>query len=206
MVSVPQKRKRGRNESRSVDCDACIECKLCSSHNCSSDLGLPELHKINRVTLSPNFGCRSEQDINKGYENTALFLSLYSRRMNSPELLFNGACKSSDWFEAATAGDDLDVMADYGEWPIEDLTAQQVFSPRRLAGAYAQFAQSVSVREGHTYGLLINKPEIRGFFFFQVMRHIPNHKVELKYVVQDYQLLNRSAASSGFAWDTKSYY
>jgi hypothetical protein len=131
------------------------------------DLGLPELHKINRVTLSPNFGCRSEQDINKGYENTALFLSLYSRRMNSPELLFNGACKSSDWFEAATAGDDLDVMADYGEWPIEDLTAQQVFSPRRLAGAYAQFAQSVSVREGHTYGLLINKPEIRGFFFFQ---------------------------------------
>src|SRR6185312_17006720 len=74
------------------------------------DLGLPELHKINRVTLSPNFGCRSEQDINKGYENTALFLSLYSRRMNSPELLFNGACKSSDWFEAATAGDDLEVM------------------------------------------------------------------------------------------------
>jgi hypothetical protein len=170
------------------------------------DLGLPELHKINRVALSPSYSCRSEQEANKGYENTALFLSAYSRRMNSPELLFNGACKSPDSFEAATAGDDLDVAADYGEWPIEDLTAQQVFSPRRLAGAYAQFAQSVSVREGHTYGLLINKPEIRGFFFFQVMRHIPNQKVELKYVVQDYQLLNRSAASSGFAWDTKSYY
>lgn len=71
------------------------------------DLGLPELHKIQRVTLSPSYSCRSSEDFHKGYENTALFLSAYSRKMNSPELLFNGACKSADWFEAATAGDDL---------------------------------------------------------------------------------------------------
>jgi hypothetical protein len=170
------------------------------------DFGLPELHKINRATLSPSYSCRSEQEALKGYENTALFLSSYSQRRNSPELLFNGDCKSPDTFEAATAGDDLDVVADYGEWPIEDLTAQQVFSPRRIAGAYAQFSQKAPVREGHTYGLLINKPEIRGFFFFQVMRYVPNQKVELKYVVQDYELLDRSAASPGFGWDTKSYY
>ena len=170
------------------------------------DLGLPELHKINSVTLSPSYSCRSEQEALKGYENTALFLSAYSHRMNSPELLFNGACKSPDTFQGATAGDDLDVVADYGEWPIEDLTAQQVFSPRRIAGAYAQFSEEVPVKEGHTYGLLINKPDIRGFFFFQVMRHIPNQKVELKYVVQDYQLLDRSAASPGFGWDGKNYY
>ena len=170
------------------------------------DLSLPELHKIQRVTLSPSYSCRSSEDFHKGYENTALFLSAYSRKMNSPELLFNGACKSPDTFQGATAGDDIDVVADYGEWPIEDLTAQQVFYPRRVAGAYAQFSEEVPVREGHTYGLLINKPEIRGFFFFQVMRHVANQKVELEYVVQDYQLLDRSAASSGFAWDTKSYY
>lgn len=170
------------------------------------DSGLPELHKIQRVKLSPSYSCRSEQEALKGYENTALFLSAYSRRMNSPELLFNGACKSPDTFEAATAGDDLDVVADYGEWPIEDLIAQQVFSPRRIAGAYAQFSQKVPVREGHTYGLLINKRDIRGFFFFQVMRYVANQKVELKYVVQDYQLLDRSAESPGFAWDTKSYF
>ena len=170
------------------------------------DFGLPELHKINSVTLSPSYSCRSEQEALKGYENTALFLSAYSHRMNSPELLFNGACKSPDTFQGATAGDDLDVVADYGEWPIEDLTAQQVFSPRRIAGAYAQFSEELPVKEGHTYGLLINKPDIRGFFFFQVMRHIPNQKVELKYVVQDYQLLDRSAASPGFGCDTKNYY
>jgi hypothetical protein len=170
------------------------------------DFGLPELHKINSVTLSPSYSCRSEQEALKGYENTALFLSAYSHRVNSPELLFNGACKSPDTFQGATAGDDLDVVADYGEWPIEDLTAQQVFSPRRIAGAYAQFSEEVPVKEGHTYGLLINKPYIRGFFFFQVMHHIPNQKVELKYVVHDYELLDRSAASPGFAWDTKSYY
>jgi len=172
----------------------------------ATDLGLPELHRINRVILSPSYSCRSEQDFSKGYENTALFLSTYSRERNSPELLFDGACKSSDSFSAATAGDDLDVIADYGPWPIEDLTAQQVFSPQRIADAYAQFNQRVPVQEGHTYGLLINKRDIRGFFFFQVMRHTANQKVELKYVVQHYQLLDRSAESPGFAWDKKSYY
>jgi hypothetical protein len=53
------------------------------------------------------------------------------------------------------------VVADYGGRPIEDLTAQQVFSPQRLAHAYAQSAKNAPVREGHTYGLLINKFDSR---------------------------------------------
>jgi hypothetical protein len=60
------------------------------------------------------------------------------------------ACKSSDWCEAASAGDDLEVVADYGGRPIEDLTAHQVFSPQRLAHAYAQSAKNAPMREGHT--------------------------------------------------------
>jgi hypothetical protein len=53
------------------------------------------------------------------------------------------------------------VVADYGGRPIEDLTAHQVFSPQRLAHAYAQSAKNAPLREGHTYGLLINKFDSR---------------------------------------------
>jgi hypothetical protein len=172
----------------------------------SRDYGLPELHKITSATLSPSYGCRSEQEFHKGYQQTALFLSAYSKQRNAPELLFNGACKSADNFEAATAGDDLDLVADYGKWPIEDLTAQQVFSPQMRVSADANFSRTVPVVEGHTYGLLINKSDVRGFFFFQVLRHVQNQKVEVKYVVEDYQILNQSAQAPGFGWDIKSHY
>jgi hypothetical protein len=168
--------------------------------------GLPELHKINRITLSPSYSCRSEHETQTGYEKTALFLSAYSKQRNEPELLFNGACKSTDSFEGATAGDDLDVVADYGEWPIEQLTAQQVFSPQMRAGIEAKFSRTVPVVEGHTYGLLINKQDVRGFFFVQVIRHVQNQKVDLTYVVQDYQIHDQVTQAPGFAWDTRSYY
>ena len=172
----------------------------------SRDYGLPELHKITSATLSPSYSCRPEQEFQKGFQQTALFLSAYSKERNAPELLFNGACKSADNFEAATAGDDLDLVADYGKWPIDDLTAQQVFSPQRRVGAEANFSRTVPVVEGHTYGLLINKPDVRGFFFFQVIRHVQNQKVEVKYVVEDYQILNPSTQAPGFGWDIKSHY
>ena len=170
------------------------------------DLGLPELHKIKRVTLSPSYGCRSDEDFNRGYENTALFLSSYSRRHNSPELLFNGACKSRDYFFSATAGDFLDVIADYGDVPIANLTASDVFGPQRTVDSLAQFSEMTQPELGHAYGVLINKDVLQGFFFFRVMAYIPNQKVDLEYVVMDYKVIRREAESPGFDWSTKSVY
>lgn len=43
------------------------------------DFGLPELHKINSVTLEPSYSCRSRVDFQTGYEKTALYLSTFSR-------------------------------------------------------------------------------------------------------------------------------
>src|SRR5512143_1654422 len=74
------------------------------------DYGLPDLHMIKTVTLSPSYSCRSAEDFQKGYENTALFLSTYSKQRNSPDLLFNGACGSQDYFQASTAGDDMALI------------------------------------------------------------------------------------------------
>src|SRR5215467_14215592 len=95
------------------------------------DLGLPELHKIQRVILSPSYGCRSTEDPQTGYAGSALFLTDHSRRINGPELLFNGACKSPDFFSVATAGDDIDTITDYGDIPLTDLAPSDLFGWRR---------------------------------------------------------------------------
>src|SRR5437879_5338919 len=80
------------------------------------DLGLPELHKIKTATLSPSYICRSKQDSRRGYEKTALFLSTYADDINAPELLFNGACGSQDYFD----GGDMSLIADLGAIPLEN--------------------------------------------------------------------------------------
>ena len=167
------------------------------------DLQLPELHKIKHVSLSPSYSCRSKQESGKGYGNTALFLSDYSKSRNAPELLFNGACKSPDDFVVQTAGDDLDVITDYGDIPLASLVAQHVFSPQRRTDSLAKFAQAARTEIGHTYGVLINKQEARGFFYFRVVAYVPNQSVELEYVVEDYQVHRVEARSSGFSWDAK---
>src|SRR5215467_1596653 len=71
---------------------------------------LPLLHQIKAVTLAPSYSCRSSEEFSKGYASTALFLSDFG----GPDLLFNGACGSVDYFQAATAGDDMSLVADLG--------------------------------------------------------------------------------------------
>ncbi len=171
-----------------------------------SDWRLPVLHKIQRVSLSPSYGCRSEQDFQRGYVKTALFLSAYSKYYNSPELLFNGACGAPDYFEGATAGDDVDVVTDYGDIPLDSFTAGQVFSPQRRTDSVATFAESAATQVGHTYGVLINKSDIRGFFYFRVLAYVPNRFAELEYVVMDYQILQVAAESPGFDWNATGSY
>lgn len=45
----------------------------------AQNYGLPELHKIIRVTLAPSYSCRSDKDFQKGYQQTAFFVSAYSK-------------------------------------------------------------------------------------------------------------------------------
>src|SRR5215831_3877089 len=167
---------------------------------------LPELHKIQRVTLSPSYSCRSVEDFQKGYAGTALFLTERSRRINGPQLLFDGACKSRDSFAVATAGDNLDTIADYGDIPLANLAPFDLFGRRSPDSPTALFTERVDVKLGHSYGVLINKRDVRGFFFFRVMAHIPNQKIELEYVVMDYQEIETKAESRGFDWTTRGYY
>lgn len=173
----------------------------------NQDYGLPELHVIKTVTLSPTYGCRSNDEFQKGYESTALFLSDYSKKRNSPDLLFNGACRDEDYFQASTAGDDMALIADLGtDASLETITAHLAFNKRNVHSfdAYSKFASDVKVEANHTYAVLLNKREVRGLFVFTVVKHVPNERVELKYAVKEYQIMDVKAQSPGFSWEQKS--
>jgi len=171
-----------------------------------SDLGLPELHTIKKVTLSPAYSCRSNEEFRTGYAKTALFLSKYSEGHNGPDLLFNGACGSVDYFQGSTGGDDMSLIADIGTVPLEEVTAHKAFNFQSVHSfdLYSKFAESVKVVPNHTYVVLINKSDVRGLFAFSVDSFVPDQKVELRYAVKEYQVLTVRAGSEGFAWEAKN--
>lgn len=170
------------------------------------DLGLPELHKIKTATLSPAYSCRSKQDFRKGYDKTALFLSNYSDNLNTPDLLFNGACGSEDYFQGSTAGDDMSLIADLGAIPLESVTTHLAFNTKNVHSFdfYSRFAVEAKVAANHTYAVLINKSHVRGLFLFTVVNYMPNKQVDLRYAVKEYQLLNVQAESEGFDWGARN--
>jgi hypothetical protein len=180
---------------------------VASSAVAAQNYGLPELHTIKTATLSPNYGCRSQGEFSEGYKDTALFLSDYSKRRNSPDLLFNGACRSEDYFDASTAGDDMALIADLGtDISVENLSAHLAFNKQNVHSfpAYSKFARTVKVEANHTYVVLLNKSEIRGLFIFTVTRYVPNQRVDLKYAVKEYQVTDVKAQSPGFDWEQKN--
>jgi hypothetical protein len=51
---------------------------------------------------------------------------------------------------------------------------------------------------------VLNRRWERGLFLFTVVNHVPNEKVELRYVVKSYQVMDPAADSPGFDWEKKS--
>ena len=170
----------------------------------NQEFRLPQLHSIKSVTLAPSYSCRSSADFQKGYEHTALFLATYG----SPDLLFNGACKADDYFEASTAGDDFSLIADLGaNVPLADVSASRAFNLKRVHSfaEYSKFADSAKVIANHTYAVLLNKSNKRGLFIFTVDEYVPNEKVVLRYAVKSYQIMPRGQIrSEGFDWERLS--
>lgn len=170
----------------------------------TEEFGLPELHTVKTVTLSPSYSCRSPEESQKGYAKTALFLSAYSKQRNSPDLLFNGACKSGDDFQASTASDDFSLIADLGaEVSLEEVSASRAFNLRRVH-SYAddsKFADTVKVAANHTYAVLLNESDKRGLFIFKVVEYVPNERVVLRYAVKSYQIMpSGQIRAEGFDW------
>jgi hypothetical protein len=168
------------------------------------DFGLPELHKIKAATLSPSYGCQAPGE--QGYQNTALFLSSLSRRRNSPELVFSGPCGAQDAVYSMTAGDNVGLIADLGEIPLEKVTAQLALNTKGVDSfdLYSKFAQMSKVQLGHTYAVLVSGAEIRSFYVFTVTGHVPHKRLDLMYAVKDFQILGLRAQSPGFSWSEEN--
>lgn len=163
--------------------------------------GLPALHVIRHAILGPTYSCRTVSEFSQGYQQTALFLSEYSRQRNSPDLLFNGACGSENYFQASTAGDDMALVADLGpNVPLTAVTAQRAFSYKTPSGLQGetQFAMSATVISGHTYVVLINKADVRGLVVFNVVSFEPDKSVEINYAVKSYSVQQSAATAVGF--------
>jgi hypothetical protein len=168
-------------------------------------LELPELHTIKTITLEPSYSCRPADESERGFQKTALFLSTYSKQRNSPELLFNGACRSQDHFDASTAGDGMSLIADLGaDVSLAEVSALRAFNLKGVhsAAAYSKFAKSANVEMNHTYAVVVNESDKRGLFIFTVVNYVPNQKVELKYAVKLYQVTpSGQIVSPGFDWE-----
>jgi len=168
------------------------------------DFGIPELHKIKTITLSPSYGCQGPEE--RGYQNTALYLSSLSRRRNTRELVFMGPCGSQDRVEAMTSGDNMGLIADLGEMPLEKVTAERAFNTKGVDSfdLYSKFAQMAKVQLNHTYAVLVSGTEIRGFYVFTVTGHVPNKRLDLMYAVKDFQIVGVRAESPGFNWSAEN--
>lgn len=168
---------------------------------------LPELHQIKSATLSPSYSCRPEEEFRRGYENTGLYLTPNLTHADVPDLLFNGACGSKDNFDVALAGDDWSLIADLGaNVTLEEVSTSRAFNLRRVANAadYSKFVKATDVELNHTYAVVLNRRWERGLFIFTVVNHVPNKKVELRYAVKSYQVMDPTADTPGFDWDKKS--
>jgi hypothetical protein len=173
----------------------------------SPKLEQPELHRIKAVTLSPSYSCRPAEEFQLGYQDTALFLSAYSRGYNAPDLLFKGGCRGEDYFDAALAGDDMSLIADLGDSvSLEDVSAIKAFNLQRVHSgpAYSRFVRSAKVEPNHTYAVLLNGRDRRGLIIVTVVSHLKNQRVDLRYAVKSYQVMP-SQASPGFDWEKPSH-
>lgn len=183
----------------------CVAALFTVAGSSQTDYQMPTLHTIHEATLSPSYSCRSKDEFQTGYDNTALFLSGYSKRRNSPDLLFNGACGSIDYFQSSTAGDDMALIADLGDKvTLEELTAHKIFNLENVHrfSSYTKFSQVVAVEPNHAYAVLLNKENVRGLFVFVVTDYEKNKRVSIRYAVKEYQVdAAWKASSPGFGWE-----
>jgi hypothetical protein len=161
----------------------------------------PVLNTIQSAILGPSYSCGGNPA--QGYGTTALFLSEYSRKENSPELLFNGACGSPDYFDVNTNGDAMSLIADLGSAPLVAVTSQRTFNLQGVNSFadYTQFALIAPIVQGHTYAVVINHSDVRGLFLFTVVKLVSDQEVDLQFELKDYQInLGPLVRSPGFDW------
>lgn len=157
---------------------------------------LPQIGVKRTIELSPSYSCRTATAFARGYQRTALFLSNEMKRLNSPDLLFNGACGSENYFQSATHGGNYSLVADVSANAATTWLRSVIrLDPRRdrLALAKMGFGRKAAIVPGRTYVILLDKQGVRGLFVVTVTKHAKDTSVELTYEVLDYQVTDEKA-------------
>jgi len=161
--------------------------------------GEPTLHWMNTVTLLKPYSCGGS------YESSALFLSDYSKKRNAPELLYNGACGTPNSVNASTAGDDFTLIADLGEVPLKAVSASKAINFERRVGKDNLFMETQTIKQNHTYAVLISKSDIRAMYVFKVLSHKQDQALTIQYAVKSYSIQESLVKSQGFDWEMGNY-
>ena len=157
----------------------------------------PQIGMSRTVELTPSYSCRPTEEFRRGFQQTALFLSEEMRVLNSPDLLFNGACGSENYFQPSTHGGNYSVVADLSTNPaaaaagthwLMQLDAQKDRAVLEKMG----FEDRAAVVPGHTYAILLQKRGVRGLMIVTVTNHVQDKGVTLTYEVLDYQVTNET--------------
>jgi len=114
-------------------------------------------------------------------------------------MLYNGACGSTIYIEGNTAGDDMVLITDLGDVPIENVSASKSFNWQNTVGLDNTFKQDATVIKGHTYALLGSKSDIRYLMAVRFV-DINNYQADITYAVLSYTIIQKSDVVPGFTW------
>jgi hypothetical protein len=120
-------------------------------------------------------------------------------------LLFNGACKSENYFQAGSGG--FSLIADLGPGvALEEVSASGAVNLKRVhaSSENSKFVAPIKVEPNLTYAVLLHERDISGLFIFKVHEYLPDEKVVLRYAVKSYQITSGSVRAPGFDWEKRS--
>lgn len=163
---------------------------------------LPPLHVIQQASFKYSYSCQPGP---LRYTDCALFLTDKSVVTNAPELLYNGACGSNDYFEVMFGATDFGLLTDLGDVPLETLTASMSFNYNNIVGGDNTFSQTVPVVAGHTYAAVLARRNTRALFVFRVESHERNGPVTVRYAVKQFGAIESVQESPGFSWTTPNH-
>jgi len=186
---------------------ACVAVESKSFRQQWTDFGkssttLPELHVIKEISFKYPYSCQPGPS---SYEGCALFLTSYGVSRNMPDLLYNGACGSNNYFDVMLAGSDFGMLSDLGDVALENVTASRAFNWERVVGQENTFKTDVLVVKDHTYVALLAKSEIRALFAFRVEQFEPSGPATIKYAVKQYGIIGSVEEAPGFSWDEPNH-
>jgi len=167
---------------------------------------VPELNVIKTHTFDKSYSCDGS------YAVSALSLVNGSY---SPDVLFDGACKSSSFFSADFGGSDFAVLAKLGaakSFPLENVTANAAFNYQSVVGHDNIFTKHVMAEPDTTYVVLrtespMSKPgAVRTLFAFETTGNCldSSKPCPIRYAVLDYTVQRVLEQSPGFDWQKRN--